>query len=1050
MMRMLRISRVRRPSSQPYICWKCAANCYTGVRPQGRYLSINATVRDKITEVRARRIGQDGSKRSFSITQIKGAEVEEHNTLPKDQFPHGDAAQRKVPIRERLQLWEAENADKHVFIRNEDDAGPGLVGNSSTRVGGDDFKVDEGAEAEVDDLNFTQDDLLDIGSRRGYFVSGDLVELIGKGNRNELAIYVCDVEGKSQFYTMSGSWVNATVKAAGFYVPSFVEPHEVEVLRPYLPLPSRPQTDIERLRNIIPQVPRNLGKPLIQKMLRFWSQADDVYHSAGSRLDNAHSLVAHKNTFRYATLEELANELLPETVKIPGQEKHSHYALYAVHRTLLRDDLGFRPQLRGATRTGGQYEISSLSEVQNMYEFMKIIQQYQEAASHGGRTIKAPKDLVQCIEECRRLIDLSRRSRPLTPHGTVGPLSTPTLENDIKRNPLRNPILSKAIAFMESWAALRTIGLFSTLNATGSTFLRIIKRYEKLPLTQSTAWTFLQEIGVTCPSASRVPYDLRVPKVGLNLQSEPGVTLFPIEDSMSSLRMNFDHLPVYCIDGADAHEIDDGISVERTAAPDEYWVHIHTADPASRIHPKNSSSIAAQTETIYLPQQVFFMIPSEFVQSELSLGPNRPSLTFSAKMNLNGDILESRISAQTIHDVKFLTPAVVEEAITGVQRPEPVHTHLVGSSGAAEGLGEGVADTLPENATTNEIEESVLSSTDVKREMLEVSKLSENLKDDLRILEKLGEARLNQRRARGGVTINLPKAKISVSFPGTVAEDQTSPSSSDLPMTDPIIKISEDGDSAARKVDVVAPMMLIAGEIAARWCHERGIPIPYRVSPRTDNTDNPAKFYQEVVLPSLDAQGIPPAEIAKQYFRLLGTVVPSTTPGPHLGIGVEMMAKCTSPLRRFGDLLLHWQIHAALREEARLGQNLIGNEREDFLPFSKADVDRMLVHVDSRERMLKLGQRNSTQEWLCHFLIRAWRFKEAPLPATFEFVAGTKPMYEEVFGNLSSFASAMATMVGSDTVRMEDVKEGQKFEVELVDVNVYMGNITVKALRRLE
>src|SRR4051812_25078010 len=181
---------------------------------------------------------------------------------------------------------------------------------------------------------------------------------------------------------MSGRWIKATAKAAQFYVPGFVEPHEVDVLRPYLPFPDLPRTHIERSRNIIPDVPRDLGKPLIQKMLQFWSEADDVYHSAGARLDTAHALVADKNTFRYATLEELANTILPETLKSPGQEKHSHPALYAVHRTVLRDDLGFRPQLRGATRTGGQYEISSLSEVQNMHEFVETIRQYQDAAIH--------------------------------------------------------------------------------------------------------------------------------------------------------------------------------------------------------------------------------------------------------------------------------------------------------------------------------------------------------------------------------------------------------------------------------------------------------------------------------------------------------------------------------------------------------------------------------------------------------------------------------------------------------------------------------------------
>lgn len=42
----------------------------------------------------------------------------------------------------------------------------------------EEFDVDEDAEAEVDDSNFSPDDLLDIGSKRGYFIPGDLAELV--------------------------------------------------------------------------------------------------------------------------------------------------------------------------------------------------------------------------------------------------------------------------------------------------------------------------------------------------------------------------------------------------------------------------------------------------------------------------------------------------------------------------------------------------------------------------------------------------------------------------------------------------------------------------------------------------------------------------------------------------------------------------------------------------------------------------------------------------------------------------------------------------------
>ncbi|TGO90943.1 hypothetical protein BPOR_0045g00060 [Botrytis porri] len=982
---MLRTSQLSRKNVRPFVCWKCLVNFNSGAIFGRRQL---LQVQDSNDQSKQKTVLRRSTK-SFSTSHVSRAKIKTQNRkLPGSSDVLYKRKEELVPIRQRLEAWEAEHASQYIPVTINDDASPGGLDNASSRIQDTKFEIDDEEDAVHDDISTVGfHDLIDVGSRRGFLIPGDLVEVIGKGQRQELAIYIRDVGRLAEFYTISGNLIKGSMKSTHFYVPGFVSNDELNTIRPFLLLPEAVQSDGSDIHKFDQQVPREATKPLLEKMHRFWNESEELYQSTFSKLDLAHNLVAKDKSFRYATLVELANEIVPQSYLKGKNGSHPYPVLYALHRSLMRDEIGFRPQLRGATRTGGQYEISSKAEVKNIMYVVEEVRKYQKASQTNSMLKKS--SLLGWVKDCQEVIDESRKSRQLTTHGTIRPLNTSDEKIEFPRQVKPSPYTE----FLKSWAAFRTIDRNSTINSAGSILLRIIARYEDFQLDQSTAWTFLQEIGEIHPTANRVAYDLRVHNHGCNDISQKDC--FTSEDSMSALREEF-HLPVYCIDSVDAHEVDDGVSIERTETPNEYWVHVHAADPASRLEAKCefADDISDRTETIYSPKEVYFLLPSEFVQSELSLDINRPSLTFSAKMNLNGDILDTRISPRTLLDVKFMTPKVVAEVITGT---DPTTSNIISTSSTVG---------------------SPIAHTSEKRTMLQSHQLSDEHKEDLRILHRIGDARLKQRIAHGGVSISSANVNVSVS-----------------PTAGTIQLQKEESSSLGSKIDAVAPLMLIAAEVAARWCYDRGVPIPYRVTPRNKNKKDPM-------------HGHPPVSIALQYFRLLGTILPSTTPGPHVAVGVEMMAKCTSPLRRYGDLLLHWQVHAALREEARLGHDLKNNTKEDFLPFSKVELDRIISHLDARERMIKQGNRDSIRHWLCHFLIRAWQFKEAPLPPTFNFVASEDVTYSSTWGKLDFF-DAPAKLVGSETFDIEDVKAGDLLEVELGDINVYLRSITVKPVRRL-
>ena len=894
------------------------------------------------------------------------------------------------------------------------------------------------------------------------------------GLRQELAIYIRELETQSQFYTMSGKWLHRQSHQAQFYVPGFIDAKELDSIRPYLPT-----TDVAQALQNVPQtpqsIPRDIGKPLILKMLDFWNESESAYQLTAGHLDLAHSYLSHRTNLTYATLTEIATILVSRTIlnhnvqwpEIIRDEDMTFKKpfLYALHRSLLRNDISFRPQAQGTLRAGGQYEIRPKLETENIRSVNKNVRAFQYSqgikspflesnfkdqpapgeVAHSGGTEQ--NFLLKFSKVAQQLIDESRKTRRLTNQGTIGPSSLDSSDGqDIKRGVRKREFRHadlEIIAFIESWVALDSFALHSSLNGTGSAILRATERYGDMDLGPSTGWTFLQEIGIIAPWENRAAFELRIktsrrltrplqtPR--LNLTGTEGY----IDDKMQDHRKNWGQLPVYCIDDHDAHEIDDGISIEKSDTPDEFWIHIHTADPAAHIDAEGEIGRYAQSlaATVYMPEDVASMLPPDYVQENLSLAPDRPCLTFSAKMNMNGDILEYDIAAGKLNNVLFMTPGTINEVVSRtIRSPVQQLLHKVGGD-------------IPPRSPSRPMTTSV--------------QISDSNTEELQLLYNISQARDKQLKTRGGTNHFSPRSSTSVSFKGfhssepmnwKVARLESLMSSYSYP-GDPTVQISADkvdhtsNHLPTDHVNIVRTFMLVAGEVASRWCNDRGIPIPFRVTSRNAKNMSPWEYYQKHVLPAVEESGRPHPTELQEYFKMLA-VQPSIVPGPHVGIGVEMMAKCTSPLRRFGDLLLHWQVEAALLEEARLGHSLVGNTRDDFLPFSKATVEAFLPHLDTRERIVSRGMRQAERHWLCHFLVRAWLFKEAEIPEKLLFIVeGVQG--DRLYGTLPTFLARARSTLKPDST-LGEIKPGDKLEVELEDVNVYFRSIDVKILARLD
>ena len=136
--------------------------------------------------------------------------------------------------------------------------------------------------------------------------------------------------------------------------------------------------------------------------------------------------------------------------------------------------------------------------------------------------------------------------------------------------------------------------------------------------------------------------------------------------------------------------------------------------------------------------------------------------------------------------------------------------------------------------------------------------------------------------------------------------------------------------------ELVADAMLMAGEGAARFCLEHGIPIAYATQAPPEAGEQPR-----------DLAAMYARRRAFKPSRLLGA------PDAHAGLGLALYTRATSPLRRYSDLLVHQQIRAWLA-----GQPLLTVEQ----------VTERIAEAETAAALVRRTERLSNLHWKLVFL----------------------------------------------------------------------------------
>ncbi len=140
-----------------------------------------------------------------------------------------------------------------------------------------------------------------------------------------------------------------------------------------------------------------------------------------------------------------------------------------------------------------------------------------------------------------------------------------------------------------------------------------------------------------------------------------------------------------------------------------------------------------------------------------------------------------------------------------------------------------------------------------------------------------------QRNADGAINIDLPEVRIRLDEAGEIVIRPIRP---------------------LRSRNMVREAMLMAGEATAQYAIEHSIPLPF-------TTQDPPKG-------DVDTPETPSGMFARR--KAMNRSQQSTQPGKHTGLGMEPYVQCTSPLRRYLDLVVHQQLRAYLAQRPLLDE----------------------------------------------------------------------------------------------------------------------------------
>ncbi|XVE96893.1 hypothetical protein REPUB_Repub02eG0262900 [Reevesia pubescens] len=200
---------------------------------------------------------------------------------------------------------------------------------------------------------------------------------------------------------------------------------------------------------------------------------------------------------------------------------------------------------------------------------------------------------------------------------------------------------------------------------------------------------------------------------------------------------------------------------------------------------------------------------------------------------------------------------------------------------------------------------------------------------ELKILSEAAALRLKWRRQQGAIDTSTLESRIKVANP-----EDPEPSIN--------LYVENQADPAMR---LVSELMILCGEVVATFGSCNNLPLPYRGQPQS-NID--VSVYSHL------PEG--PVRSSAIVRIMRAAEIDSRKPIRHGLLGIPGYVQFTSPIRRYLDLLAHYQVKAFLRGESP--------------PFSAGQLEGMASIVNMQVRLVRRLSGSSLRYWIIEFLRR--------------------------------------------------------------------------------
>lgn len=216
-------------------------------------------------------------------------------------------------------------------------------------------------------------------------------------------------------------------------------------------------------------------------------------------------------------------------------------------------------------------------------------------------------------------------------------------------------------------------------------------------------------------------------------------------------------------------------------------------------------------------------------------------------------------------------------------------------------------------------------------DVLEMATVAGAEEPEMLLLMEASQKRASYRHDQGAVEMHTPEAEVKVKDP-------------DSPEPRIALSIISQSEDARR---LISELMILCGEVVADFGAVHRLPLPYR-------GQQAVAFSEEA---EEELKGLSGLSLAAHLrLGMNRSSVNCTAPVPHSALGLAGYVQFSSPIRRYGDLLAHYQIKACLRGETP--------------PLTSSQLEKIMLGVGSSQRSARKVESATQKYWILEYLRR--------------------------------------------------------------------------------